>query len=234
MSCDAQWAGGGLKKTQTETCVNQKFAVKSVEMLASRMHVGRRCRMLSPGGLPCRRGWCLCCSCCCASSPPLARAAKSHGPLGVLLRGRCPSCAARRNVVQLLRWRGRCVVVVEHAMARACHAPTLVCALARRVQHVVQHAERHWVCRVHARKLWQAMRWKGCDGMCHASACDHVGLESASCCPWQQGEGRWKTRWVAVRLHVGRRSSPAGNRRAKAVSWLQQVRGCRATRPPLA
>ena len=194
MSCDAQWAGGGSKKMQTETCVNQKFAVKSAEMVAARMHVGRRCRMLSPRGLPCRRGWCLCCSCCCASSPPLARAAKSHGPLGVLLRGRCPSCAARRNVVQLLRWRGRCVVVVEHAMARASHAPTLVCALARRVQHVVQHAERHWVCRVHAWKLWQAMRWKGCDGRCHVWACDHVGLESASCCPWQQGEGRWKTR----------------------------------------
>ena len=31
MSCGAQWAGGGSKKMQTETCVNQKFAVKSAE-----------------------------------------------------------------------------------------------------------------------------------------------------------------------------------------------------------
>ena len=202
--------------------------------MSARMHVGRRCRRPLPGGPPCCRGWCSCCSCCRATIRPVARAAKRRGGLGERRRGCCASCAAKMQAVQLLRWRGRCVVVVEHAMARACHAPTLVCALARRVQHVVQHAERHGMCRVHAWNLWQAVRWKGCGGRCSAWACGHVVREGAPCPPWQQGEERWRTRWVARRSHVGRRPSPAGNGRVEAVSWWQQVRCCRAMGLPLA
>ena len=212
MSCDVRQAGGGSKKTKSETDVNQKFAVKMLERMSARMHVGRRCRRPLPGGPPCCRGWCSCCSCCRAASRPVARAAKRRGGLGERRRGCCASCAAKMQAVHVLRWHWRCVVVVEHAMARASHAPTLVCALARRVQHVVQHAERHRVCRVHACYVRQAMRWAWCDGMCHVWARGQVRQVRAPCSQWQeQGEG-WKTRWAVWWAQVGRRPCAAGNR----------------------